>query len=48
MPKDAPYGFYGNLTSQAVYKFQQAHGIQSKNGDDVGKLTIQKLNELYS
>ncbi len=47
MPKGAPFGFYGILTSTAVFKFQQANGIKSNNGDDVGPATIKKLNELY-
>jgi len=40
-------GFYGQITSDAVFRFQKKYGIKSNDGNDVGKKTIAKLNELY-
>lgn len=48
MPTGVKYGYYGQLTSNAVFKFQKAYNIKSNNGDDVGKKTIARLNELYA
>jgi hypothetical protein len=48
MPAGVSFGFYGQKTSDAVLKFQKSVGIQSNNGDDVGKLTIARLNVMYS
>lgn len=46
MPQGVAYGFYGNLTVQAVKKFQQSKGITSGDGTVVGPLTIHALNNI--
>lgn len=40
-------GFYGQITQEAVKKFQQKYLPSQNNGVQCGLLTIAKLNELY-
>lgn len=52
MPIGVSYGYYGNLTREAVYKFQQKYvNLTSMEklmrGSTVGVKTLQALNDLY-
>lgn len=51
MPKNTSYGFYGNLTREAVYKFQQKYVDLTQmekmmRGSTVGIKTLEALNNL--
>lgn len=48
MPPNTQFGFYGNLTAQAVKAYQVSKGIPHNNGIQVGPQTLKALNNDYS